>query len=83
MRQTWPLKLATSFVGSENYVSFFQTCMLVYYSLMNMFYYYHIWFRTLTKHSPRLHNVLLFSEIFSKIIQDFIIQGRIRHDFTR
>ena len=48
--------------------------MLVYYSLMNMFSYYHKWFHTLTKHSPRLHNVLLFSERFAKILQDLIIQ---------
>jgi len=62
------------FVGRENYVSFFQTCMLVYYNLMNMLSYYHIWFHTLTKHSLRLHNVLLSSERFAKILQDFIIQ---------
>ena len=66
--ETWNM-----FVGRENYVSFFQTCMLVYYSLMNMFSYYPIWFHTLTKHSPRLHNVLLFSKRFAKILQDFII----------
>ena len=59
--QTQPLKLATLFVGRENYVSFFQTCMLVYYSFMNMFSYYHIWF-------------IYFNKTFAKTSQCFIIQ---------